>query len=93
MNIKEEILERVSDEMIDCFQFGNNLDLFDGQASTVFKAMDEYAKQECIAFMDFIAVRYRASYNNTWQEIRQDFEVPQNITTEQAYQIFKEQSK
>lgn len=54
MDLKEKILGECADDMRDCFQFGNCLDLFDGQASTVFKAMDELSKIVAIAFAKFI---------------------------------------
>ena len=50
----EKILQKFSDENNDCFHFENKLDLFDGQASTVFKAMDELSKIVAIAFAKWI---------------------------------------
>ena len=54
MDLKEKILGECADDIGDCFQFGKHLDLFDGQASTVFKAMDELSKIVAIAFAKFI---------------------------------------
>jgi len=54
MDLKEKILGECADDIGDCFQFGKHLDLFDGQASTVFKAMDELSKIVAIAFAKWI---------------------------------------
>ena len=54
MDLKEKILGDCSNDMKDCFVHSNAFDFFDGQASTVFKAMDELSKIVAIAFAKFI---------------------------------------
>jgi len=101
---KEEILESVSDEMKDCYQFGNHLDIFDGQASTVFKAMDIYAKQEAIEFSLFFNRNFQTYMGSpiyfmrqyTLEELKNmtewpDIEKVQKFTIEMIYNLFLEQ--
>lgn len=49
---KEEVLRSVVDKSGDFFQLSELSDYFDGSASTVLSAMDAYAKQNAIAFME-----------------------------------------
>ena len=98
---KEEILENVSDERRDCFQFGNNLDLFDGQASTVFEAMSQYAQQQervtAIAFAEWTQDNRWYTYENgKWRYTfehgtamrKESYEKNYVKTTEQLYNLF-----
>ena len=84
MDLKEKILGDCSNDMKDCFVHSNAFDFFDGQASTVFKAMDELSKIVAIAFAKFISekrihfdpVIKKWWYCKTW------------ITHEKLFQLF-----
>jgi len=53
MKTKEEILEQETNEVEDSFMLGNGVDFFDGKCSSVLKAMDEWAKQVAIDFLEW----------------------------------------
>ena len=89
MDLKEKILGECADDMRDCFQFGNCLDLFDGQASTVFKAMDELSKIVAIAFAKWCMDNTFQDMNteNSW--CASDKGIAYNrYTDEQLYKLF-----
>lgn len=50
MLTKEETLKESIDEIKDSFMLGNGIDFFDGKVSSVYKAMDIYAKQCLMGF-------------------------------------------
>lgn len=59
MKNKEEILNDCCDEQRDSWSTWKHMDFFDGAATTVFKAMDEYSKQECLSIIYFLQANYR----------------------------------
>ena len=87
MDLKEKILGECADDIGDCFQFGKHLDLFDGQASTVFKAMDELSKIVAIAFGKFISTHrldfQTASPDGYWIGLDMEY-----YSTEALYEQF-----
>ena len=89
MDLKEKILQKFSDENNDCFHFENKLDLFDGQASTIFKAMDELSKIVAIAFAKWCMDNTFQDMNteNSW--CASDKGIAYNrYTDEQLYKLF-----
>lgn len=92
---KEGILGYLSDNKHDCYQEGNGYDLFDGKASTVKKAMDEWAKQVAIQFKEWqdenLEEKKWENYDghDTWINPH----TRNVISTEKLYELFLEQSK
>jgi hypothetical protein len=88
MDLKEKILQKFSDENNDCFHFENKLDLFDGQASTIFKAMDELSKIAAIAFADWLnseGFRIHDKVFNTWEN---DSEIEVEFSSNELFHLF-----
>lgn len=55
---KEEAIIQVMDERHDSFMNTDSVDFFDGYATTVFKAMDAWAKQQALLFQKYLS-RYK----------------------------------
>jgi hypothetical protein len=64
---------------------------YDRSTSTIYTAMEEYAEQQAIAFLNYAADNgwYRNGKLGEWYQIPKQNE---NKTTTELYQIFKQQT-
>jgi hypothetical protein len=57
------------------------------------RAMDEWAKEEGIGFLEWVRFKWKNTYNLLWEEIRDDFENTRIKDTSELYEMYLQEKK
>lgn len=95
MKSKEDCLSEATGIGIEDLRFKNEVEIV--RPSEAYEAMDSYAKQEAIAFINWTLLaecEYSCTDEDQWthQDILENG-IAQNITTEQLYNLYLESKK